>query len=211
MNSLPLTTLFAPALAGFALGGSLIVAIGAQNAFVLRMGLLRQYVFVLCLICALSDAVLIGVGVAGLGSFIDANPALLNIISLGGGIFLLVYALMALMRVFNAQAMLPAQQASITLTKAISICLAFTFLNPHVYLDTVVLVGSLAAAWHGSERLVFTLGAICASFVWFFSLGYGARLLEPIFRQPIAWRVLDAVIFIVMTLLGASLLHRIIN
>ena len=201
-----MTSLLPPLLAGFALGGSLIIAIGAQNAFVLRMGLLRQHVFILCLICALWDAILIAIGIAGLGAFVDANPALLKFITLGGALFLLTYALLAARRAINPERMKAANDDVLPLAKAIGICLGFTFLNPHVYLDTVVLVGALAAAWKGEQRLAFGTGAVVASFVWFFALGYGARLLVPLFEKPAAWRVLDAIIAIVMAWLGLSLL-----
>jgi len=194
-----------PALAGFALGGSLIIAIGAQNAFILRMGLIRRHVFVLCLICALSDAVLIALGVAGLGAVVDSQPQLLKFISIGGGLFLMVYSIFAIRRMIYPETMESRSTGSMSLARAISICLAFTFLNPHVYLDTVVLVGALAAAWQGQQRLVFAVGAIIASFVWFFALGYGARLLAPLFEKQISWQILDALIAIVMAWLGISI------
>lgn len=194
-----------PALAGFALGGSLIIAIGAQNAFILRMGLIRRHVFVLCLICALSDAVLIALGVAGLGAVVDSQPQLLKFISIGGGLFLMVYSIFAIRRMIYPETMESRSTGSMSLARAISICLAFTFLNPHVYLDTVVLVGALAAAWQGQQRLVFAAGAIIASFVWFFALGYGARLLAPLFEKQISWQILDALIAIVMAWLGISI------
>jgi L-lysine exporter family protein LysE/ArgO len=200
-----MTSLIPPALSGFALGGSLIIAIGAQNAFILRMGLIRHHVFVLCLICALSDAVLIAVGVAGLGAVVDTNPQLLKFISIGGGLFLMVYAIFAIRRMIFPETMESRSARSMPIIKAISICLAFTFLNPHVYLDTVVLVGALAAAWQGQERLIFAAGAISASFVWFFALGYGARLLGPLFEKQISWQILDALIAIVMAWLGISI------
>jgi L-lysine exporter family protein LysE/ArgO len=200
-----MTSLIPPALSGFALGGSLIIAIGAQNAFILRMGLIRHQVFVLCLICALSDAVLIAVGVAGLGAVVDTNPQLLKFISIGGGLFLMVYAIFAIRRMIFPETMESRSARSMPIIKAISICLAFTFLNPHVYLDTVVLVGALAAAWQGQERLIFAAGAISASFVWFFALGYGARLLGPLFEKQISWQILDALIAIVMAWLGISI------
>jgi len=200
-----------PALAGFALGGSLIIAIGAQNAFILRMGLLRQHVFILCFICALSDALLIAVGVAGLGAFVDSNPSLLKFISIGGGAFLLVYAFLAARRVFVPEAMHSPSQSAMPLAKAISIVLAFTFLNPHVYLDTVILVGALAAAWPGEQRVAFAAGAMSASFIWFFALGYGARLLAPLFERQIAWRVLDGFIALVMATLAISLLLSVLT
>ena len=201
-----MSSILSAAFSGFALGGSLIIAIGAQNAFVLRMGLMRQHVFMLCFICALCDALLIAVGVAGLGAFVDSNPGLLKIISIGGGLFLLTYAVFAIRRMLNPEAMNANNVEAMPLSKAIGICLAFTFLNPHVYLDTVILVGALASAWLGQLRLIFALGAITASFVWFFSLGYGARLLIPLFEKPLAWRILDGLIAIVMAWLGISIL-----
>ena len=159
-------SLLSPFFSGFALGGSLIIAIGAQNAFILRMGLLRQHVFVLCLICALSDALLIAVGVAGLGVFVDANPPLLGFITIAGALFLFTYALLAARRAIFPETMRVAAEGRMSLAKAVGICLAFTFLNPHVYLDTVILVGAFAAAWSGELRLAFALGAIGASFIW---------------------------------------------
>lgn len=202
------STWIVPALSGFALGGSLIIAIGAQNAFVLRMGLLRRHVFVLCLICALSDALLIALGVSGLGAIVDGNPRLLSTIALLGAAFLLTYAFLAARRAINPGAMKASNEADMSLSKAVSICLAFTFLNPHVYLDTVVLVGGLAAQWQGADRLAFTMGAMIASFVWFFSLGYGARLLQSVFQKERAWQVLDCIIAFVMAWLGLSLLWQ---
>ena len=197
-----------PLLSGFALGGSLIIAIGAQNAFILRMGLLRRHVFILCLICAVSDALLIVLGVVGLGAIVDSNPALLTAIAVLGAAFLLTYAFLAARRAFNPSAMRASNEAELPLARAVSICLAFTFLNPHVYLDTVVLVGGLAAQWQGVNRVAFTLGAIAASFAWFFSLGYGARLLQTLFERERAWQVLDCIIAIVMAWLGLSLIWQ---
>ncbi len=189
---------------GFFLGASLIIAIGAQNAFILRQGLLRQHVFVLCLICALSDALLIIVGVAGLGRFISGNPALVQWVTIGGVVFLLAYALKAFKRAFHSGA-LKAQGEGGSLSAAIAACLAFTFLNPHVYLDTVVLLGSLSARFEGDTRVAYGVGAAIASFVWFFGLGYGARLLRPVFEKPRAWQVLDIVIGLTMSGLAISL------
>ena len=198
--------MFATFLSGFLLGGSLIVAIGAQNAFILRQGLLRQHVFVLCLICALSDALLIAAGVAGMGTLIAQSPTLIVVVTVGGAAFLLAYAAMALRRAFHPAAMQAAAAGSGSLKAALATCLAFTFLNPHVYLDTVLLVGSLSARHEGSARVAFGIGAACASFVWFFALGYGARLLQPVFARPAAWRVLDLGIAAVMTAIAISLL-----
>jgi L-lysine exporter family protein LysE/ArgO len=195
-----------PFLSGFFLGGSLIVAIGAQNAFILRQGLLNRHVFVLCLICALSDAVLIAAGVAGLGTLVAQSPRLVQIVTVGGAIFLLSYAVLAFRRALRPDALKAAKSGEADLGAAIAACLAFTFLNPHVYLDTVLLVGSVSATYAGAERLAFGVGAVIASFVWFFGLGYGARLLQPLFARPSAWRVLDVAIGVVMATIAVSLL-----
>jgi L-lysine exporter family protein LysE/ArgO len=200
--------LAAPAFAGFFLGGSLIVAIGAQNAFILRQGLVRRHVFLLCLVCALSDALLIAAGVAGLGTLIAGSPGLVTAVTIGGALFLFAYGLMAFRRAARPQAMEAAENGGRGLRAALAACLAFTFLNPHVYLDTVLLVGSISARFQGEARLAFALGAMAASFVWFFSLGYGARLLAPLFARPAAWRVLDSLIGCVMWLLAAGLVAR---
>ena len=203
-----MTPLFASAIAGLLLGGSLIIAIGAQNAFILRQGLLRQHVFILCLICALSDAALIGLGVAGLGAIISGSEILIGAVTLGGAAFLAVYAVMALKRAISPSALHAARTAPGSLKAAVLTCLAFTFLNPHVYLDTVLLVGGLSGRYEGTARLAFALGAMSASFIWFFGLGYGARVLEPLFARPSAWRVLDGLIALVMAALSVSLLTR---
>ncbi len=196
------------ALSGALLGASLIVAIGSQNAFILRQGLLQSHVFVLCLICALSDAVLIAAGVAGLGTVVAQSPRLIGLVTLGGAVFLGTYAVLAFRRAWRPQAMRAAGGNGISLPAAVATCLAFTFLNPHVYLDTVLLLGSLSAAYEGSARLAYGAGAATASFVWFFGLGYGARLLQPVFAKPAAWRVLDGIIGVVMSLLALSLLVK---
>lgn len=193
-------------LSGFALGGSLIIAIGAQNAFILRQGLLRRHVFLLCLICALSDATLIAAGVGGMGAIISQSQTLILIVTLGGAVFLGSYAALAFKRALRPAAMVAGETGSLSLKAAVLTCLAFTFLNPHVYLDTVLLVGSLSAGFEGQERLAYGAGAATASFVWFFGLGYGARLLAPIFARPAAWRVLDGLIGLVMSVLALGLL-----
>jgi L-lysine exporter family protein LysE/ArgO len=194
------------AISGFFLGASLIIAIGAQNAFILRQGLLRQHVFVLSLICALSDALLIAAGVAGLGALISASPQLIRLVTIGGAIFLLAYGVLALRRAFRPQVLTAAASGEGSLKLAIAACLAFTFLNPHVYLDTVLLVGSLSAGYQGAARIAYGAGAALASFVWFFGLGYGARLLQPVFARQAAWRVLDVMIAVVMTAIAIGLL-----
>ncbi len=203
--------MISPFLNGFFLGASLIIAIGAQNAFILRQGLLRQHVFILCLICALADAVLIALGVAGLGTLIQSSPLLIKAVTIGGAAFLFVYSFIAFRRAMNPSAMATKGKGEGSLRIAVSACLAFTFLNPHVYLDTVVLLGSLSARYGGQGRLAYALGAMTASFVWFFALGYGARLLEPVFAKPAAWRVLDGIIGLVMAAIGLSLLSRLLG
>ncbi|GAB5460157.1 MAG: LysE/ArgO family amino acid transporter [Hoeflea alexandrii] len=203
-----MTQLFVPAIAGLLLGGSLIIAIGAQNAFILRQGLLRQHVFILCLICALSDAALIGLGVAGLGAIIAGSGLLIALVTLGGAAFLAVYAFLALRRAISPSTLEAAKTGPGSLKAAVLTCLAFTFLNPHVYLDTVLLVGGLSGRYEGTARLAFAIGAMAASFIWFFGLGYGARVLDPLFAKPSAWRVLDGLIALVMAALSVSLLVR---
>lgn len=193
------------AISGFLLGASLIIAIGAQNAFILRQGLLRQHVFVLCLICSLSDAVLIALGVAGLGTLVASSPMLITAVTVFGALFLAAYSVFAFRRALAPQAMKAAGEGGGSLGAAVAACLAFTFLNPHVYLDTVVLLGSLSAQFEGEARFAYGVGAALASFVWFLSLGYGARLLQPVFAKPAAWRVLDIIIGIVMAVLAISL------
>jgi L-lysine exporter family protein LysE/ArgO len=197
--------LFSAGISGFALGGSLIIAIGAQNAFILRQGLIRSHVFVLCLICALSDAVLIAAGVGGLGTMVSQSPVLISVVTVGGAIFLGTYAIMAFRRALKPSTMVAGAPEGMALKPAVLTCLAFTFLNPHVYLDTVVLLGSLSAAFQGAERTAYGAGAATASFVWFFGLGYGARFLAPLFGRPAAWRVLDVLIGVVMSLLALGL------
>ncbi|WP_205583891.1 LysE family transporter [Neorhizobium sp. NCHU2750] len=195
-------------LSGLALGGSLIVAIGAQNAFILRQGLLRRHVFILCLICALSDALLIAAGVGGMGALVSRSKLLILLVTLGGAVFLGSYAVLAFRRAARPAAMATASAQGLSLRAAIVTCLAFTFLNPHVYLDTVLLLGSLSAGFEGMERWAYGAGAASASFLWFFGLGYGARLLAPVFARPAAWRVLDGLIGLVMSALALGLLSN---
>jgi L-lysine exporter family protein LysE/ArgO len=192
-------------LAGFVLGGSLIIAIGAQNAFVLRQGLLRHHVLPLVLFCAASDAALILLGVAGFGEAIKAAPSLLKAVTWGGAAFLFWYGFTAFRRAMTTNALESGEGGGFTLKSALGQCAAFTWLNPHVYLDTVVLVGGISTTF-GDNRWWYALGAAVASFVWFFSLGYGARLLTPVFAKPIAWKVLDIGIGCVMAALAVKVL-----
>lgn len=191
---------------GFSLGFSLILAIGAQNAFVLRQGLKGEHVFLVCLICALSDAILILVGVSGFHVLVAAYPSLVGVARYGGAAFLVAYGLLSFYRALRVQKGLePSSIRSNSAWQSALTCLAFTWLNPHVYLDTVVLLGSVSTQF--SDRLAwFAGGAVTASFVFFFTLGYGASLLRPLFAQAVAWRVLDFVIGVVMWSIAARLL-----
>ncbi|MCH8685014.1 LysE/ArgO family amino acid transporter [Pedomonas mirosovicensis] len=191
--------------AGLMLGLGLIVAIGAQNAFVLRQGLRREHVLPVCLVCALSDAALISVGVAGFGAIIAGLPWLEPVMRYGGAAFLLFYAARSLLSALRSGGSLnPAEEAGLGLGATLLTCLAFTWLNPHVYLDTVVLLGSISTQYDG-HKVNFALGAMSASFLFFFALGYGARLLRPLFAKPAAWRVLDGLIAVMMTLIALDL------
>jgi L-lysine exporter family protein LysE/ArgO len=196
-----------PFVSGLLLGASLIVAIGAQNAFVLRQGLLRAHRFPVALFCALSDALLIGVGVAGLGITIGQHPQALAVVAWIGALVLTWYGIQALRRALHPHAMTAdLHGASAAMWQVLATCAGFTWLNPHVYLDTVLLIGSLATPWPPLwPRALFGMGAATASFVWFFGLAYGARLLAPLFRKPLAWRVLDGLIALVMWSIAVKL------
>jgi L-lysine exporter family protein LysE/ArgO len=193
-------------LAGFATGLALIVAIGSQNAFVLRQGILRSHVLPLVLFCALSDALLIVAGIGGAGALLRGNDTLMTITRYGGALFLASYGMLAARRAWQGDHMQLASDTAMPLAAALSACFAFTFLNPHVYLDTVVLLGSVANQRGETGRWVFGAGAATASFVWFSGLGFGARLLGPLFETVTAWRVLDSLIAAVMLALAAGLL-----
>jgi L-lysine exporter family protein LysE/ArgO len=195
-------TLLAAA-AGFGTGLSLIVAIGAQNAFVLRQGIRRHAVFLVVAICAASDAVLIALGVGGVGALVLAFPTVLTVVGLAGGVFLLCYGFLAARRALRPSAMTIATSAPATNRVALT-CLALTWLNPHVYLDTVLLVGTVAAH-RGDLRWAFGAGAVCASLCWFAALGFGARLLTGFFARPSSWRVLDGLVAATMVTIGVTL------
>ncbi len=194
-------------IAGFLLCLSLIVAIGSQNAFVLKQGLKEEHIFWVCLQCALSDALIIAIGVFGFGSIIENFPWALVAIKYIGSAFLIVYGLMHLRSAIKGGQSLitEADTQKSSLKKVLLITAALTFLNPHVYIDTVFIIGSLATKY-ADTKIYFYLGNILASFLFFFSLGYGARLLQPIFRKPRAWQILDFIIFIVMISIAISLL-----
>ncbi len=192
-------------LPGFALGFSLILAIGAQNAFVLRQGLRKQHVFWTCLVCAVSDVVLITVGVMGFGGLAANVPWLETVMRYGGALFLICYGAVAFRNAWRRGASLQMEHGGgASLHATLLTVLALTWLNPHVYLDTVMLIGSIAAQY--PDRQSFGLGAISASFVFFFGLGYGARLLVPLFARPGAWRVPDVLVGLIMWMIAAKLL-----
>ena len=186
---------------GFFLGLSLIIAIGSQNAFVLKQGLKREHVFLICLFCAVSDALLISAGVAGFGAVTARFPQVVTIAKFAGVVFLVGYGLQSLYAsVKLSHALTIEGQAVGSLKKALLLCIGFTWLNPHVYLDTLVLVGMVSTG--ASSKLTFALGAVSASFVFFFALGYGAQLLRPLFAKPKAWNILDALVGILMLYLA---------
>ncbi|MEU5184363.1 LysE/ArgO family amino acid transporter [Streptomyces longwoodensis] len=196
----------AAAAAGFGTGLSLIVAIGAQNAFVLRQGVRRDAVLAVVGICALSDAVLIALGVGGVGALVVAWPGALTVVGWVGGAFLLGYGALAARRVLRpGEGLRAAGDAAGSRRRAVLTCLALTWLNPHVYLDTVFLLGSIAAD-RGPLRWTFGLGAALASLCWFAVLGFGARLLGRFLARPSAWRVLDGLVAATMLTLGVLLL-----
>ncbi|MEU0058003.1 LysE/ArgO family amino acid transporter [Streptomyces sp. NPDC006334] len=202
-----MTPALTAAAAGFGTGLSLIVAIGAQNAFVLRQGVRRDAVLAVVGICALSDALLITLGVAGVGALVVAWPSALKVVGWAGGAFLLCYGVLAARRVLKpgGDALHAAGDAAGSRRRAVLTCLAMTWLNPHVYLDTVFLLGAVAAD-RGPLRWTFGLGAALASLCWFAALGFGARLLGRFLARPAAWRVLDALVAVTMLGLGAMLL-----
>ncbi|PFG42547.1 L-lysine exporter family protein LysE/ArgO [Isoptericola jiangsuensis] len=197
-------------LAGFGLGLSLIVAIGAQNAFVLRQGVRREHVGVVVAVCALSDAVLYSLGGAGLGVLVEAHPGFVTAARYAGAAVVLGYGALAARRALRggeelvATADTSVPDAGRRLRPVLLTALALTWLNPHVYLDTVVLQGAVAASY-GDDRWWFTAGAVASSLVWFVALGYGARLAAPLLARPGAWRVVDGVIAVVMLAVAASL------
>ena len=196
-------------LAGLGTGAGLIVAIGAQNAFVLRQGLQRRHVGAVVLVCVLADLVLITLGVAGMGLAVQRQPGLLQLLRFVGAAFLAGYGLLAARRAWRGESGLrPTDAAADGLGRTVLACLGFTLLNPHVYLDTVVLLGSLSTHYDGAGRWSFAAGAGTGSVLWFTALGYGARLLLPVFRSPSAWRVFDVLVAALMWGLAILLLRQ---
>lgn len=197
-----LTTYFT----GMTMGLSLIVAIGAQNAFVLRQGIRGEFVFAVCLVCALSDAILIAIGVTSLQSVVRFLPWLDPVMRYGGAAFLVWYGLRSLRSALKSSGALHVSNGqSVGFAKTMAMCLALTWLNPHVYLDTVLLLGTIATRFPG-HQFEFAAGAVSGSFLFFFALGYGATWLRPVFSRPQAWRILEASIALVMWAIAFKLL-----
>ncbi|CAN7490881.1 LysE/ArgO family amino acid transporter [Phenylobacterium sp. LjRoot225] len=204
-----MTGFFLPAfIKGFALSASLIIAIGAQNMFVLRQGLKGEHVWPIVLFCAMADAGLIVAGVNGLGGVLALFPGLSRALSLGGAAFLSWYGIAALRRAAHPSAAMVEDQPGMTLGAALAGTAAFTFLNPHVYIDTVLLMGAVGTSLPPIERPLFMTGAAMASLTWFSALGFGARLMAPLFTRPAAWRVLDRGVGLMMLALAATLAQR---
>lgn len=202
-----------PLIQGFTLGASLIIAIGSQNAFVLRQGLKKEHVFTICTICFLCDALLILLGVGGFGKLVASSSSLMLTARWGGALFLFFYGIRSF-RSACKNAVLSVDEAkhlASGLTWAIATTLALTLLNPHVYLDTVILLGSIAGQYPETERIAFAVGAAAASMVWFYGLGYGARILTPLFQKQISWKVLDVLIGIIMWSIAGSLIWPILH
>ncbi len=198
---------------GFFVSFGLIVAIGAQNAFVLKQGLLKQHIFWVCLVCLACDIILMSVGVLGLGSLISQSKTTTLILAIFGAIFLLWYGFCAFRSAYHGNTNLLVNDTSdkTSLKQTIATTLALTLLNPHVYLDTIVLVGSIASPLSDTQKYYFLIGAFGASAIWFFSLGYGSRLLSVLFAKPSTWRILDTLIGVFMWLIAFGLMNYAIN
>lgn len=192
-------------LKGFGVGAGLIIAIGAQNAFVLTQGIKKEYWIIIPLICAVCDALLITAGVAGMGRIVADNPELARYTAWGGAAFLFWYGLCALRSVFKKNSLDERRTGTATLGAAILTTLALTLLNPHVYIDTVLLIGSIGSQFINEQKIMFTAGAICASFTWFFCLSLGGTLLKPLFQKQRSWRILDSLVCVTMITIGFSL------
>jgi len=199
------------AFTGFFTSFSLILAIGAQNAFVLRQGLLRSHLFPLCLFCALSDAILITAGVAGFGYIVNLAPWVPKVMALGGAAFLILYGATRLYAVWVGEYNLKIGSKATTMWSTLGVAAALTWLNPHVYLDTLGLIGAISTQYiEVNQKWAFGLAAALSSFVFFFSLGYGAQFLTPYMKSTYTWRILDLIISIIMFAIAAKLLISLI-
>ncbi len=195
-----------PFIQGFGAGGGLIVAIGAQNAFVLSQGVRGNHHVIVALICIFCDAISITAGVAGIGGTVSANPVLAQWVAWGGAGFLFVYGCGSLRSAIRGGSLETSDQAVLSLGAAILTTLAVTLLNPHFYLDTVILLGGISSRFQGENRLLFWAGAVCASTLWFICLSLGGQMLAPIFRKQISWRILDILVWATMWTIAASLI-----
>lgn len=196
---------------GMGTGAGLIMAIGAQNAFVLSQGVRKSHYILIPLVCAVCDAILVAIGVTGVGSMITGNPLFSKIAGIGGALFLFAYGAGAFKSAIHGNRM-DADQAAATSTKAaILATLAVTLLNPHVYIDTILLLGSIANQFQSPEHLVFGAGAVTASFAWFFILSIGAGFLAPFFKKESSWRILDTCVGIIMWTIGFSVAQGVLS
>lgn len=198
--------MIAPFIQGFGTGGGLIVAIGAQNAFVLSQGVRRNHHLTIALICIICDAVFITAGVAGFGAAVSNNPTLSQWVTWGGAGFLIFYGLGSLRSALRGGRLDTSDRAVRSLRAAIITTLAVTLLNPHFYLDTVILMGSVSSQFHGEGRLYFWIGAVSASTLWFISLSLGGQMLAPLFRKQISWRILDSLVCVTMWTIAVLLI-----
>ena len=197
-------------LKGFIVTFSLIVAIGAQNAYILKLGLLKQYVFIAVSLCILFDTLLITAGVYGLGFFVQGNQLLINIIAIIGILFLCFYSFLSFKSAFKNESLeVDGEKKTNPLKQVIGMLLVFTFLNPHTYLDTVLLIGGIGANIENDLKIYFLAGAVAGSSTWFILLGFGARLLIPLFKKPITWKILDISIGIIMLIIAYTLIDLI--
>ncbi|NVK18115.1 MAG: amino acid transporter [Methylocystaceae bacterium] len=190
---------------GMGLGASLIIAIGAQNAFVLTQGLKKNHHISIALVCALCDAILIFLGVAGLGSLIAASPFWTNLMAWGGAVFLFWYGYKSFKSLFSDHSLKEDSAIGRGRTGIIGLTLAITLLNPHVYLDTVVLLGSISAQYEESQRMHFAMGAILSSFLWFFTISLGAAYLSQYLARPLTWKVIDGLTACIMWFIAITL------
>ena len=202
------STAASPFTTGFLLSATLIIAIGAQNMFVLRQGLRRSHVLSIVLFCGTADAVLIAAGVGGLGAMLALLPELTRGLTVAGALFLAIYGVRALRRMSVPDAVVPAAEPALSTAQALGTTAAFTFLNPHVYLDTVLLMGAAGSGLAATDRPVFVLGAASASYLWFALLGFGAQVVAPYFASPRTWRIVDGFVGCTMLVLAFSLAWR---
>ncbi|WP_319541484.1 LysE/ArgO family amino acid transporter [uncultured Pseudodesulfovibrio sp.] len=197
-----------PFIQGFGMGGGLIVAIGAQNAFVLTQGVRRNHHLAVAALCTLCDALLIALGVTGVGTVVASNPTLGSIAAWGGAAFLAWYGFTALRSAMKGGSLNTKEETGKGLKHTLMLTMAVTLLNPHVYLDTIILMGSISGQFMVPDRYVFGMGAATASLLWFFTLSLGGQVLAPLFRRDFTWRILDSVVCLTMWTIAATLIHN---